>query len=165
MKLYGGIEAGGTKIVCMVAGGPNKIVEETSFLTTTPEETIGKMVTFFRLQMKDHKIEGLGVGSFGPLDLNPGSRTYGYITTTPKPGWQNVNLVGKLKQALQLPVAIDTDVNAAAQGEYMWGNGEGMDPFVYYTIGTGIGMGCRINNFLTALLIRKAATLFYGEIH
>jgi fructokinase len=148
MKLYGGIEAGGTKIVCMIASGPQKILAETSFPTTTPDETIARMIIFFRQHMKEFELEGLGVGSFGPLDLNPGSRTHGYITTTPKPGWRNVDLLGQLRNALNLRVAIDTDVNAAALGEYMWGNGQGMDPFVYYTIGTGIGMGCRMNNFL-----------------
>ena len=149
MKLYGGIEAGGTKIVCVIAAGPQKIVAETSFPTTTSKETINHMVDFFRKQMETYELEGLGVGSFGPLDLHPGSSTFGYITTTPKAGWQNMDLMGHLKKALRMRVVIDTDVNAAALGEYMWGNGQGLDPFVYYTIGTGIGMGCRINNFLT----------------
>jgi fructokinase len=149
MRLYGGIEAGGTKIVCMVAGGPDNIIAETSFPTTTPQETIDQMVFFFKKQMEDHSIDGLGVGSFGPLDLDSASPTFGFITTTPKAGWHNVDLLGKLKKALQIPVVIDTDVNAAAQGEYVWGNGQGMDPFIYFTIGTGIGMGGIVNHNLT----------------
>jgi len=148
MKLYGGVETGGTKFVCMVAEGPEKIVAETKFPTTTPEETIHRAIDFFREQMKENVLEGLGIATFGPVDLNPGSRTYGNITTTPKPGWQNTVLLEKFKKALQIPVAIDTDVNAAAQGEYMWGKSQGMDPSMYFTIGTGIGMGGRFNNFL-----------------
>ena len=148
MKLYGGIEAGGTKTICVVAEGPENIISEISFLTTTPDETIGRMVNFFLEKMKEYPLDGLGVGSFGPLDLDPVSPSYGYITTTPKAGWYNTDIVGILENALKLPVAVDTDVNAAAQGEYMWGNGQGMDPFVYYTIGTGIGMGGRINHSL-----------------
>jgi fructokinase len=148
MKLYGGIEAGGTKIVCMVAAGPDQVAAQASFSTTTPDETIGKMVEFFQFQMQKHVLKGLGVGSFGPLDLNPRSSTYGYITTTPKAGWHNTDLVGKLSEALKLPVVLDTDVNAAAQGEYLWGNGIGMDPLAYYTIGTGIGLGLRVNQAL-----------------
>jgi fructokinase len=148
MKLYGGIEAGGTKMVCMVAGGPDQVIAETRFPTTTPQETIGKMIAFFEEQTKTHQLSALGIGSFGPLDLNPSSPTYGFITTTPKPGWQNVDLVNPLKQVLNLPVVIDTDVNAAALGEYMWGAGQGKDPFIYYTIGTGIGMGARVNGGL-----------------
>jgi fructokinase len=103
--------------------------------------------------MQTYPLEGLGVGSFGPLDLNPYSPTFGSITTTPKAGWQHVDLLGALKNALRLPVVIDTDVNAAAQGEYLWGHGQGMDPFVYFTIGTGIGMGGRVNNSLLHGLI------------
>ncbi|MCE1253575.1 MAG: ROK family protein [Anaerolineae bacterium] len=148
MKLYGAIEAGGTKMVCMVAGGPDEIIAETRFPTTTPAETIGRMLAFFNEQMKSHQLLALGIGSFGPLDLNPASPTYGYITTTPKPGWQQTDLIGRLKEELKLPVIIDTDVNAAALGEFTWGAGQGKDPFIYYTIGTGIGMGVRANGGL-----------------
>ena len=148
MKLYGAIEAGGTKMVCMVAGGPDQIIAETRFPTTTPAETIDKMVAFFSEQMKSHPLQALGIGSFGPLDLDPTSVTYGYITTTPKPGWQQTDLISRLKETLKLPVIIDTDVNAAALGEYTWGAGKGKDPFIYYTIGTGIGMGVRANGRL-----------------
>ncbi len=137
--MFGGIEAGGTKFVCMVADGPESVRAETRFPTTTPDETLGQAIEFFKSQPEP--IQALGVGSFGPVDLHPRSPTFGYITTTPKPGWPNTDVAGKLRKALGIPVAFDTDVNAAALGEFRWGAAEGMDPFIYLTIGTGIGGG------------------------
>jgi fructokinase len=90
--LYGGIEGGGTKFVCMVAGGPENIVEQVRFPTTTPEETIQRAVDFFTPHLKS--IEAIGLATFGPLDLDPASPTYGYVTATPKPGWSNANILG-----------------------------------------------------------------------
>jgi len=148
MKLYGGIEAGGTKMVCTVASGPEHVLSEERFPTTTPDETIANIIHFFSQQMQQHELAAIGIGSFGPVDLDLHSPTYGYITSTPKPGWRDTNFVGPLKQALHLPIAFETDVNAAALGEYRWGSGQGCDPFLYYTIGTGIGMGGWINNGL-----------------
>ena len=148
MKLYGGIEAGGTKMVCTVASGPEKVLHEERFPTTTPGETISKIVQFFSGQAQHYELAAIGIGSFGPIDLDKKSPTYGYITSTPKPGWRDTDLVGPLKKALNLPVAFDTDVNAAAYGEYRWGAGQGCDPVLYYTIGTGIGMGGWFNNGL-----------------
>jgi fructokinase len=139
--LYGGIEAGGTKFVCALGTGPEELVAETTFPTTTPDETLERAVHFFREQAHGKKLLSIGVGSFGPVDPNPRSATYGYITTTPKPGWANFNIVGELKSALDVPVAFDTDVNAAALGEGLWGAGRSRDPLVYITIGTGIGGG------------------------
>lgn len=141
MNLYGGIEAGGTKFVCMVASGPDDIRAETRFPTTTPEETLGRTVQFFQEQSRQHRLSALGVASFGPLDLDRSSPTYGHVTATPKPGWSQADLLGVLQNALQLPVGFDTDVNGAGLGEYRWGAGQGFDPFVYITIGTGIGGG------------------------
>ncbi len=141
MKTYGAVEAGGTKFVCMVGSGPDDIRAQVRFPTTDPPETIGRTIAFFQEQAGVQEIAGIGVGSFGPVDLNPSSPTYGFITTTPKPGWANAEVVGKLASALKLPIAFDTDVNAAALGEYIWGTGEKPDPFIYYTIGTGIGVG------------------------
>ena len=148
MKLFGGIETGGTKFVCMVAEGPKNILAEIEFPTTTPEETIDQALVFFQTQMKHYHLEGLGIGTFGPVDLDLSSSTYGTITTTPKPGWANFNLIQCFIDELKLPVIIDTDVNAAAQGEFMWGNAIGLDPSIYYTIGTGIGMGGMLNQSL-----------------
>ncbi|MGE5379092.1 MAG: ROK family protein [Bacteroidota bacterium] len=140
-KLYGGVEAGGTKFVCCVSSGPGNIVEEVRFATTTPEETLNKTIQFFEPFVGDDRIRAIGVGCFGPLDLDPASPTYGYITATPKPGWSNTNVRGALQQALNVPVAFDMDVNAAAIGESMWGASRGLDPSLYLTIGTGIGGG------------------------
>lgn len=140
-KLYGGIEAGGTKFVCCVAGGPGNIVEEVRFATTTPEETLRKTIQFFEPFVKDGRIKSIGVGCFGPLDLDPASATFGFITATPKPSWGYTDVRGKLQNALHVPVAFDMDVNAAAVGESIWGASRGLDPSLYLTIGTGIGGG------------------------
>ncbi len=140
-KVYGGIEAGGTKFVCVVAGGPGHIVDEIRFKTTTPAETLGRAVQFFQPFVAEGQIRAIGVGAFGPLDLNPESPTYGFITATPKPGWSHANVLETLRQALKTSIALDTDVNVAGLGEYHWGAGKGADPLLYLTIGTGIGGG------------------------
>ncbi len=144
-KLYGAIEAGGTKFVCCVASGPEHIVEEVRLATTTPEETLRKTIQFFEPYTSSEKIKTIGVGCFGPLDLNPNSPTYGFITATPKPGWSNADVRGALQRGLGVNVAFDMDVNAAAVGEYIWGASRGCDPSLYLTIGTGIGGGYLIN--------------------
>jgi len=145
-KLFGGIEAGGTKFVCLVGSGPNEIVTETRFPTTTPEGTISKAIKFFLPFLDTGELAGVGIASFGPVDLNPVSPTYGYITTTPKPGWRQTNLRGIIQQALNVPVAFETDVNAAAYGEHHWvPSNRALDPFVYMTVGTGIGVGVLAN--------------------
>ncbi len=140
-KLYGGVEAGGTKFVCCVASGPGNIVEEVRFATTTPEETLKKTVQFFEPFVKDGRIKSIGVGCFGPLDLDPSSPTYGFITATPKPGWSQADVRGTIQRALGVPVLFDMDVNAAGVGEAIWGASRGLDPSLYLTIGTGIGGG------------------------
>jgi fructokinase len=140
--MYGGIEAGGTKFVCGVAPQPDEpLVARTVIPTTQPEETLARTIEFFR----PYTLEGLGVASFGPIDLHEKSATYGYITTTPKPGWGNCDLIGPLREALKVPVKLDTDVNGAALGEWRYGAGKGSDQIVYYTIGTGIGGGAIAN--------------------
>lgn len=128
---YGGIEAGGTKWVCAVGSGPDDITVVT-FPTTTPAETLARSVEFFA----EHELDAVGVGSFGPIDIARGS-----IATTPKAGWANTDVVGALRAALGVPVAFDTDVNAAALGEQRWGAAIGVDTFCYLTVGTGIGGG------------------------
>jgi fructokinase len=145
MKVFGGIEAGGTKFVCMVASGPGEIFAETRFPTTTPAETLGKAIAFFREQARLRSIVALGVSCFGPVDLDPSSATYGFITTTPKPGWSQTDVANRLQEALRVPVAFDTDVNGAAWGEYRWGAAQNADPSIYLTIGTGIGGGGILN--------------------
>ena len=140
-QLYGGIEAGGTKFICVIASGPGQIVEEVRFSTTTPEETLGNAIQFFRPFVSAGKISSIGVGSFGPLDMNPESSTYGFIASTPKPHWSNTDVHGTLQRGLDVPIFIDTDVNVAGLGESVWGASKGFDPSLYLTIGTGIGGG------------------------
>jgi len=144
-KLYGGIEAGGTKFVCVVASGPGQIVDEIRYMTTTPDETLGKAIQFFHRFVTSGQISAIGVGAFGPLDSNPQSPTYGFVTATPKPGWSNTNVLGTLRDALRTNIAFDMDVNTAALGEYLWGASKGCDPSLYLTIGTGIGGGYIVN--------------------
>lgn len=145
MKYYGAIEAGGTKFVCSVIADPDNYFEEERFPTTTPEETIARTIDFFKLRQKKYKLESIGISCFGPIDLNESSPTYGYITSTPKPGWKNTDIVGALKKAFGLEIGFDTDVNGAALAEYEWGNPESVKSLVYYTIGTGVGGGVIIN--------------------
>ena len=152
-KLFGGIEAGGTKFICIVAGGPDHILEQTRIPTTTPEETLGRTIEFFRPFVASRQIGAIGIGCFGPLDSNPNSPTYGHITNTPKPGWSGTDVRGAILRALNVRVVIDMDVNSAALGEYIWGASQGCDPSLYLTIGTGIGGGYVINGKpLTGLL-------------
>jgi len=141
-QLVGGIEAGGTKLVCAVGAGPDGIRSETTIPTAAPDETLGAAVAFFRAHAP---IAALGIASFGPLDLDPASATWGRLTTTPKPGWSGVDLVGPFRRALGVPVAVDTDVNGAALAEHRWGAGRGADPFVYVTVGTGVGGGAIVH--------------------
>ena len=140
-QLYGGIEAGGTKFVCVVAGDPGNVIEEIRFPTTTPEETLGNTIKFFRPFVDSGQIQSIGVGCFGPLDLDLDSPAYGHILSTPKPHWSNADVLGMLKRELKVRIAFDMDVNAAGLGEYVWGASQGLDPSLYLTIGTGIGGG------------------------
>lgn len=139
--MYGAIEAGGTKFVCAVGTSRGGLTAEIVLPTTTPAETFKRVIAFFRPFASAGELRAVGVGSFGPLDLDRKSRTYGYIKATPKPGWRDIALVSRLKTALKVPIAIDTDVNAAALGEYAAGASAGIDPSLYVTIGTGIGGG------------------------
>lgn len=137
-SIYGGVEAGGTKFVCAVGTGPDDIRMVETIETTNPEETLGRTVDFFRAF---RNLAAVGIGSFGPVDPDPCSPTFGYITSTPKRGWQNTNFAGYVKDGLGVDVVFDTDVNAAAIGEHRWGAAAGLDTFIYLTIGTGVGGG------------------------
>jgi fructokinase len=148
MTTWGAIEAGGTKFVCAVGSGPHDWQEEIRFPTTTPEETIGRAVAFFRAHHDRQPLAAVGIGSFGPVDPDPDSPTFGRITTTPKPGWSDTDIVPAIRAALDLPVGFDTDVNAAALGEGRWGAAQGLDTFIYLTVGTGIGGGGMVNGRL-----------------
>lgn len=131
------IEAGGTKFICAIGDDLGNIFERIVIPTTTPEETMEKAIDFFN----NYKFDALGIGCFGPIDLDLNSSKYGYITSTPKVAWRNYNIVGKLKKHFSLPIIFDTDVNAAALGELRWGNAKGLDSCLYITVGTGIGAG------------------------
>jgi fructokinase len=148
MSLFGGIEAGGTKFVCAVGSNPDDLRDEIRFDTTSPDKTIYRAIEYFREQSLRERLLAIGIGSFGPVDLNRGSSTYGYITSTPKPHWANTDFYGKIRDGLNITVGIDTDVNAAALGEYKWGAARGLANFIYLTIGTGIGGGGMINGRL-----------------
>jgi fructokinase len=114
---------------------------------------MGQAIIFFREQAKKEPLAALGIASFGPVDPNPASSTFGYITTTPKPHWANTDLAGSVGRALGVPVGFDTDVNGAALGEYRWGAAQGLDTFIYLTIGTGLGGGGLVNGRLMHGLI------------
>lgn len=138
MALLGGIEAGGTKFVCAIGTGPNDIRAEARFPTTTPNETIQQVVDFFKAR---EPVAAIGIASFGPVDPDPNSATFGYITTTPKRHWAQTDLAGPIGHTFNVPIGFDTDVNGAALGEHRWGAAQGLDTFVYLTIGTGLGGG------------------------
>jgi len=142
--VYGGIEFGGTKVICAVGTGPTDVRAERRFSTTTPGEVLTQIIAFF----KPYQLAALGIGSFGPISLDRGSPDYGSITTTPKPNWSHTDLAGTIGRALSIPIGFDTDVNAAVLGEWRWGAGQGLDTLLYLTVGTGIGGGSLCNNRL-----------------
>ncbi len=125
-------------------------MEEERFPTSTPDVTLGRAIAFFRrVQAQGGTLRAIGIGSFGPVDPNPASPTFGHVTSTPKPGWAHTDVLGRFREAFpHLPVGFDTDVNAAALGEYYWGAARGLHTFIYLTIGTGIGGGIMANGSL-----------------
>lgn len=139
--MLGAIEAGGTKFVCSVGTEAGEMIERIQILTEFPEKTIPQVIDFFR----KYQIDALGIGSFGPLDLNDQSDTYGYITSTPKPGWVNFPFIETMRKAVNVPIAFDTDVNAAVWGEFLFGAGKGLGSCLYMTVGTGIGAGAVVD--------------------
>ena len=141
MKLYGALEAGGTKMVCAIGDENGNILERVSIPTLTPAETMPAMIEFF----SNKGISALGIGCFGPVDLDKKSPTYGYITSTPKLAWTNYPIVAEFEKALGIPVGFDTDVNAAALGEATWGCTKDVENSIYITIGTGVGVGVIAN--------------------
>ncbi|HEY0044132.1 MAG TPA: ROK family protein [Allosphingosinicella sp.] len=140
-----GVELGGTKCVCTLATGPEDVIDQRTVPTTTPEETLGAIEAVLRGWMEDGGFAALGIASFGPVDLDPASPTWGYITATPKPGWQRIDIAPRLRAAFGVPVAFDTDVNGAALAEMRWGAGRGLSDFAYITVGTGVGVGLVVN--------------------
>jgi fructokinase len=137
--LYGGIEGGGTKFNCAVGSGPDHLVDEIRIPTTTPTETVQRICEFFAPHLG--QLHGIGLGTFGPADVDPASPTYGYITATPKPHWAHTNILGMLRENIKLPFAMEMDVAISGLGEAKWGASKGDSHSLYLTIGTGIGGG------------------------
>jgi fructokinase len=148
-KLYGGIEGGGTKFICAMGSGPEDIRAETRIPCTSPRETLDAVVQFFKNAEEEHgALSTLGIACFGPLDLNPESKTYGQILPTTKPEWSGADLLTPLQTAFNVPIGLDNDVNGAAWGEHLWGAAQGLNTFLYLTIGTGIGGGAFVEGRL-----------------
>ena len=147
--LFGTLEAGGTKMVLSIGNERNELLEQSSIPTETPDRTIPKMIGWFR----SRHISALGIGTFGPVDLNPASAAYGWITKTPKPGWSDTPLLPPMRDALDVPARIDTDVNAAALAEWQLGAAKGLNSCLYVTVGTGIGAGLVIEGQLVHGLV------------
>ena len=141
MLYFGALEAGGTKMVCAIGNENGQILERVSIPTETPEKTMPALIEFF----KDKGLSAIGIGCFGPVDLDKNSETYGYITSTPKLAWKNYPIVAEFEKALGIPVGFDTDVNAAALGEAVWGCTKTVKNSIYITVGTGVGVGVIIN--------------------
>ena len=140
-KLFGGIEAGGTKFICAVGTASGKIDNRVVIPVTTPDETIPQVIEYFKNIHLKTPLSALGIAAFGPVDPNPASARFGHITSTLKLAWTNYNILGAIKDAFDIPVGFDTDVNGAALGEYRWGEAQGLNTFIYITVGTGIGAG------------------------
>lgn len=134
---FGALEAGGTKMVCAVGNEKGEILDRVSIPTETPDITMPKLLEYFQGQ----PVEALGIGCFGPIDLDPASGTYGFITTTPKLAWRNCDICGYFRERLKVPVGFDTDVNGSMLGEATWGCARGLDTAIYITVGTGVGVG------------------------
>jgi fructokinase len=147
--LIAAIEMGGTKIVCGIGTGPHDLRAVHRIETTTPEDTLEAASRWLSQMKLEHgHFSALGIGTFGPVDLDPKSEAYGFITSTPKPGWQQTDIVTFFKNRFRVPIGFDTDVNAAVLAESLWGAGQGMDPVIYITVGTGVGGGVFVNGQL-----------------
>jgi fructokinase len=140
-RIYAGVELGGTKCVVMLAAGPDEVIAREIVPTTSPDETLGRIEAV----LAGWDYSALGIGSFGPVHLDPRSPNYGRITSTPKPGWRDTDVARRLQRAAGMPAAFDTDVNGAALAEMRWGAGRGLDDFAYITVGTGVGVGLIVN--------------------
>lgn len=139
--LLGSVEAGGTKFVCAVGNEDYQIEDQVTFPTTSPAETLGKTIEFFEKYRKD--LKAISIASFGPIEIRRNSPKYGYVTSTPKPGWADTDFVGPIREAFDVPIYWTTDVNGSAYGEYVLSTlfNRRINSLVYYTIGTGVGAG------------------------
>lgn len=139
--LIAGIELGGTKCVCVLASGPDRIVDEARIPTTTPGETLPAIEAVLDGWQRGRGFAALGIGSFGPIDVDRASPTWGSIVTTPKPGWSGTDVARRLTERFGVPAGFDTDVAGAALAEGQWGGAQGLESFCYVTVGTGVGVG------------------------
>jgi fructokinase len=143
--IYAGIELGGTKCAAILAGNPDNILERAVIPTSSVDETLGAIERLLRDWKQDQGFDALGLASFGPVDVDPRSPSYGHMLATPKAGWAGADIVRRLRDAADVPVAFDTDVNGSALAEMRWGTGRGFDDFAYVTVGTGVGVGLIVN--------------------
>ena len=151
--LLGGLEAGGTKMVCAIGNEEGTVIDRVTVKTGSPEETLPEITSYF----KKKGIDALGIGSFGPLNLDRQSPDYGCITNTPKKNWQGINIAAQMRAELNVPTGIDTDVNAAVLGEVNYGAARGCSSAIYITVGTGIGVGVYMNGGLVHGLVHPEA--------
>lgn len=146
-RLYGAVEAGGSKFLCAVGHGVHEIIEERRIATREPAETLAEVLQFFHaMQLKHGRVRGFGIASFGPIQLDRRAPDWGRMLATPKPGWANANLIATLQPVADCAIELDTDVNAAALAEAELGAGQGCSSVAYVTVGTGIGAGVAINS-------------------
>jgi fructokinase len=141
-ELLAGVELGGTKCVCVLGTGPRHVHEQVRIVTRGPEQTLSEIEAVLDDWRTRHgSIAALGIASFGPIDLDRSSPTFGYIRATTKPGWHSTDLAMRLARRVRAPMQVDTDVNAAALAEGEWGAARGLTDFAYVTVGTGVGVG------------------------
>lgn len=155
--IYAGVELGGTKCVVILARGPKEVIDSDAIPTTTPEATLGAIEAKLREWQSAHRFAALGIGSFGPVQLDQARPNYGYILQTPKPGWSGTDVARRLQCAFDVPVAFDTDVTGAALAEMRWGSGRGFRDLAYITVGTGVGVGLIVNG-------RPASGFMHSEL-
>lgn len=144
--IYAGVELGGTKTVAILARGPHDVLAREVIATSTPDETLRALERVVAGWKAGPGFGALGIASFGPIDLNRDSPTWGDILQTPKPGWAGTEVARRLGQAAGAPVVFDTDVNGAAMAEMRWGSGQALRDFAYITVGTGVGVGLIVDN-------------------
>ncbi|MDP9090905.1 MAG: ROK family protein [Pseudomonadota bacterium] len=145
-RYFGAVEAGGTKFMCAIADEQGMLHAQARFPTADPGSTLAAVSSFLVERSRAiGPLSGIGVGSFGPINLDKQSAKYGFIGNTPKKGWNDIDIVGVLRRHFPCPVGFDTDVNAAALGEHRWGAGKDASSLLYLTVGTGIGGGVLVN--------------------
>ncbi len=164
MEIFGAIEAGGTKFVCAIGNNDGKILNQTTIPTKTPDITIPQVIEFFKKENEKQKLAAIGIGTFGPVDVDPKLKTYGMIRSTPKLAWKDFAFLKAIKSHFNIPIGFDTDVNSAALGEKKWGAAKGLSTFIYITVGTGIGVGAIVEgNLLHGLTHPEMGHIFIPQ--